>query len=95
MLRLLRSKLEHARVGVADVRLNGSAASHILRSSPGDGGRSACSFNDVDFLFLLKEPEDGNVQGLFDSIRVCFFACLLDCFPVDRRPSLGCDGGGG
>lgn len=77
LLQVVRSRLEQRGVAVRDVRLNGSAASHVLHQDSGLG------YNDLDLIFGVSLPD----QEAFRLVRDVVLDCLLDFLPagVSRR----------
>lgn len=67
----VKSRLEIARIKVKDVRLNGSAASHVLVKDNG------LSYKDLDVIFAVELPSEKE----FQLIRDIVLGSLLDFLP--------------
>lgn len=72
LVQVVRSRLEHRGVAVRDVRLNGSAASHVLHQDSGLG------YKDLDLIFGVSLPD----QEAFRLVRDVVLDCLLDFLPA-------------
>lgn len=99
IVKVVRRRLEEKSIGVRDVRLNGSAASHVLHQDSGLG------YKDLDLIFCadLRGEEE------FQTVKDVVLDCLLDFLPegvnkekitpltlkVKPPDGLGHSGGGG
>ncbi|KAM4048018.1 terminal nucleotidyltransferase 5B [Anomaloglossus baeobatrachus] len=72
LVQVVRSRLEQTGILVHNVKLNGSAASHVLHEDSGLG------YKDLDLIFLvdLKGPD------AFQVVKTAVLDCLLDFLPV-------------
>ncbi|XP_051844051.1 terminal nucleotidyltransferase 5B [Antechinus flavipes] len=68
----VRSRLEQLKVHVHSVRLNGSAASHVLHQDNGLG------YKDVDLIFRVDLQD----EAAFQLVRDVVLDCLLDLLPA-------------
>uniref|UniRef100_H3D951 polynucleotide adenylyltransferase n=1 Tax=Tetraodon nigroviridis TaxID=99883 RepID=H3D951_TETNG len=71
IVQVVRARLEERGVAVRDVRLNGSAASHVLHQDSGLG------YKDLDLIFGLSLSDD----GAFRLVKDVVLDCLLDFLP--------------
>lgn len=71
IVKVVRSRLEEKCIGVRDVRLNGSAASHILHQDSGLG------YKDLDLIFCA----DLKGEAEFQTVKDVVLDCLLDFLP--------------
>ncbi|XP_043861248.1 terminal nucleotidyltransferase 5A [Dromiciops gliroides] len=71
IVKVVRSRLEEKRIGVRDVRLNGSAASHVLHQDSGLG------YKDLDLIFCA----DLQGEEEFQTVKDVVLDCLLDFLP--------------
>eukprot|EP00047_Mylnosiga_fluctuans_P022520 m.121280 g.121280 ORF g.121280 m.121280 type:complete len:595 (+) comp9293_c0_seq2:2302-4086(+) len=78
----IRDRIINKGVSVADVRLNGSAASFVVA----DSGTEI--YNDLDFLFLIDGHGVDNVHDMLEVIREAFFECLREQVPEESRLAL-------
>ncbi|XP_004673703.1 PREDICTED: protein FAM46A isoform X1 [Condylura cristata] len=71
IVKVVRRRLADKRIGVRDVRLNGSAASHVLHQDSGLG------YKDLDLIFCadLRGEEE------FQTVKDVVLDCLLDFLP--------------
>ncbi|XP_012887735.1 PREDICTED: protein FAM46A [Dipodomys ordii] len=71
IVKVVRRRLAERRIGVRDVRLNGSAASHVLHQDSGLG------YKDLDLIFCadLRGEEE------FQTVKDAVLDCLLDFLP--------------
>lgn len=71
IVKVVRRRLEEKGIGVRDVRLNGSAASHVLHQDSGLG------YKDLDLIFCadLRGEEE------FQTVKDVVLDCLLDFLP--------------
>lgn len=71
IVKVVRRRLEEKSIGVRDVRLNGSAASHVLHQDSGLG------YKDLDLIFCadLRGEEE------FQTVKDVVLDCLLDFLP--------------
>lgn len=71
IVKVVRRRLAEKRIGVRDVRLNGSAASHVLHQDSGLG------YKDLDLIFCadLRGEEE------FQTVKDVVLDCLLDFLP--------------
>ncbi|XP_068793731.1 terminal nucleotidyltransferase 5A isoform X1 [Struthio camelus] len=71
IVKVVRSRLELRGIGVRDVRLNGSAASHVLHQHSGLG------YKDLDLIFCA----DLKGEAEFQTVKDVVLDCLLDFLP--------------
>ncbi|KAF3833613.1 hypothetical protein F7725_024817 [Dissostichus mawsoni] len=71
IVQVVRARLEERGVGVRDVKLNGSAASHVLHEDNGLG------YKDLDLIFGLKLTDDKTFRVVKDVV----LDCLVDFLP--------------
>lgn len=71
IVKVVRSRLEEKCIGVRDVRLNGSAASHVLHQDSGLG------YKDLDLIFCA----DLKGEAEFQTVKDVVLDCLLDFLP--------------
>ncbi|MEE6476406.1 hypothetical protein FKM82_011062 [Ascaphus truei] len=71
IVKVVRSRLEDRKINVRDVRLNGSAASHILHEDSGLG------YKDLDLIFRV----DLKGEAEFQTVKDVVLDCLLDFLP--------------
>lgn len=71
IVKVVRSRLEEQGIGVRDVRLNGSAASHVLHQDSGLG------YKDLDLIFCADLKGETEFQRVKDVV----LDCLLDFLP--------------
>uniref|UniRef100_A0A8C9SVN7 polynucleotide adenylyltransferase n=1 Tax=Scleropages formosus TaxID=113540 RepID=A0A8C9SVN7_SCLFO len=71
IVRAVRSRMEERRVAVREVRLNGSAASHVLHEDSGMG------YKDLDLIFCA----DLRGEAEFKTVKDLVLDCLLDFLP--------------
>lgn len=71
IVKVVRRRLAEKHIGVRDVRLNGSAASHVLHQDSGLG------YKDLDLIFCadLRGEEE------FQTVKDVVLDCLLDFLP--------------
>ena len=72
IVKVVRRRLEEKGIGVRDVRLNGSAASHVLHQDSGLG------YKDLDLVFQM----DLRSEVSFQLTKAVVLACLLDFLPA-------------
>uniref|UniRef100_A0A8C8CE56 Terminal nucleotidyltransferase 5B n=1 Tax=Oncorhynchus tshawytscha TaxID=74940 RepID=A0A8C8CE56_ONCTS len=72
---VVRARLEERGVSVRDVRLNGSAASHVLYQDTGMG------YKDLDLIFVVSLKDD----QAFRLVKDVVMDCLLDFLPAGVR----------
>ncbi|XP_028936688.1 terminal nucleotidyltransferase 5B [Ornithorhynchus anatinus] len=72
VVQVVRSRLEQRGVPVHNVRLNGSAASHVLHQDSGLG------YKDLDLIFAVDLPG----EDTFQLVRDVVLDCLLDFLPA-------------
>ncbi|KAJ8289325.1 hypothetical protein COCON_G00019840 [Conger conger] len=72
IVQAVRAQLEQRGVAVRDVRLNGSAASHVLHQDTGLG------YKDLDLIFGVSLGD----ERAFRLVRDGVLACLRDCLPA-------------
>ena len=77
----LHNRLLQHNVPLREVRLNGSAASHVVS----DKEEEESMYNDLDFVFLLDSPTHGDVDNMFELVRLSFLECLLELVPQGLR----------
>lgn len=71
IVKVVRCRLEEKNIHVRDVRLNGSAASHILHEDSGLG------YKDLDLIFCV----DLKGEAEFQTVKDVVLDCLLDFLP--------------
>lgn len=71
IVKVVRRRLADKRIGVRDVRLNGSAASHVLHQDSGLG------YKDLDLIFCA----DLRGEQEFQTVKDVVLDCLLDFLP--------------
>ncbi|XP_063055115.1 terminal nucleotidyltransferase 5ba [Engraulis encrasicolus] len=71
IVQVVRERLEERGVAVRNVRLNGSAASHVLHQDTGLG------YKDLDLIFGVSLPDD----QAFRLVKDVVLDCLLDFLP--------------
>lgn len=71
IVKAVRSRLEQSKIRVRDVRLNGSAASHVLHEDSGLG------YKDLDLIFCAELKGEREFQTVKDIV----LDCLLDFLP--------------
>ncbi|XP_043930022.1 terminal nucleotidyltransferase 5A [Protopterus annectens] len=71
IVKVVRSRLEERNINVRDVRLNGSAASHVLHEDSGLG------YKDLDLIFCAELKREAEFQTVKDVV----LDCLLDFLP--------------
>ncbi|XP_043847049.1 terminal nucleotidyltransferase 5B [Dromiciops gliroides] len=72
IVQVVQSRLEQLRVPIHSIRLNGSAASHVLHQDNGLG------YKDVDLIFRVDLQD----EAAFQLVRDTVLACLLDLLPA-------------
>ncbi|KAG5271752.1 hypothetical protein AALO_G00183640 [Alosa alosa] len=72
IVKVVRSRMEERNIHVRDVRLNGSAASHVLHEDTGLG------YKDLDLIFCADLKSETEFQMVKDIV----LDCLLDFLPV-------------
>lgn len=71
IVKVVRSRMEERMINVRDVRLNGSAASHVLHEDSGLG------YKDLDLIFCA----DLKGEAEFQIVKEIVLDCLLDFLP--------------
>ncbi|MBN3279583.1 TET5A nucleotidyltransferase, partial [Polyodon spathula] len=71
IVKVVRSRLEEYKINVRGVRLNGSAASHVLHEDSGLG------YKDLDLIFCV----DLKGEAEFRTVKDIVLDCLLDFLP--------------
>lgn len=71
IVKVVRSRMEERMINVRDVRLNGSAASHVLHEDTGLG------YKDLDLIFCADLKSETEFQIVKDIV----LDCLLDFLP--------------
>ncbi|XP_048880649.1 terminal nucleotidyltransferase 5A [Brienomyrus brachyistius] len=71
IVKKVRSRMEDKKISVRDVRLNGSAASHVLHEDSGLG------YKDLDLIFCADLKGEAEFQVIKDIV----LDCLLDFLP--------------
>jgi len=71
IVKVVRSRLEEKGIGLRDVRLNGSAASHVLHQDSGLG------YKDLALIFCA----DLKGEAEFQTVKDVVLDCLLDFLP--------------
>lgn len=99
IVKVVRSRLEEKGIGLRDVRLNGSAASHVLHQDSGLG------YKDLDLIFCADLKGEAEFQTVKDVVLDCLLDFLPEgvnkekitpltlkvksCCPAPRRPERG------
>lgn len=78
IVKVVRSRMEEKRIHVRDVRLNGSAASHILHDDSGLG------FKDLDLIFCADLKGESEFQTVKDIVLDCLLDFLPDCVNKEK-----------
>ncbi|KAJ8354073.1 hypothetical protein SKAU_G00216400 [Synaphobranchus kaupii] len=71
IVKVVRSRMDEKQITVRDVRLNGSAASHVLHEDSGLG------YKDLDLIFCA----DLKGEAEFQTVKDIVLDCLLDFLP--------------
>lgn len=71
IVKAVRSRMEERKIPVQEVRLNGSAASHVLHEDSGLG------YKDLDLIFCANLKEEAE----FQTVKNIVLDCLLDFLP--------------
>lgn len=81
LVQVVRAKLEKVDINVADIRLNGGAASYVLSSS-------APLYNDLDLIFTVDLSSHKN----YDKVKQAVLSSLLEFMPdkVNRQRITSC-----
>lgn len=78
IVKVVRSRMEEKQIHVRDVRLNGSAASHILHEDSGLG------FKDLDLIFCADMKGESDFQTVKDIVLDCLLDFLPDCVNKEK-----------
>lgn len=78
IVKVVRSRMEEKRIHVRDVRLNGSAASHILHDDSGLG------YKDLDLIFCADMKGENDFQTVKDIVLDCLLDFLPDCVNKEK-----------
>lgn len=78
IVKAVRSRMEERQIHVRDVRLNGSAASHILHEDSGLG------YKDLDIIFCADMKGERDFQVVKDIVLDCLLDFLPDCVNKKR-----------
>lgn len=78
IVKVVRSRMEEKQIHVRDVRLNGSAASHILH------GDSGLGFKDLDLIFCADMKGESDFQIVKDIVLDCLLDFLPDCVNKEK-----------
>lgn len=78
IVKAVRTRMEERMIHVRDVRLNGSAASHILHEDSGLG------FKDLDLIFCADMKGESEFQTVKDIVLDCLLDYLPDCVNKDK-----------
>lgn len=78
IVQVVRSRMEEKHIHVRDVRLNGSAASHILHEDSGLG------FKDLDLIFCADMKGESDFQTVKDIVLDCLLDFLPDCVNKEK-----------
>ncbi|XP_066914011.1 terminal nucleotidyltransferase 5A-like [Clytia hemisphaerica] len=75
-IKLLIAKLTESNISIADYRVNGGAASHVLNLKQDEDNQDN-SYNDLDLIFNVSIPSD----SCFTQIKDCVLNTLMEFFP--------------
>ncbi|KAJ3597366.1 hypothetical protein NHX12_000894 [Muraenolepis orangiensis] len=78
IVKVVRSRMEERHIHVRDVRLNGSAASHVLHEDSGLG------YKDLDLIFCADMKGENDFQIVKDIVLDCLLDFLPDCVNKER-----------
>lgn len=78
IVKVVRSRMEEKQIHVRDVRLNGSAASHILHEDSGLG------YKDLDLIFCANMKGESDFQTVKDIVLDCLLDFLPDCVNKEK-----------
>ncbi|KAM7420262.1 hypothetical protein PAMA_014797 [Pampus argenteus] len=78
IVKVVRSRMEEKQIHVRDVRLNGSAASHILHEDSGLG------YKDLDLIFCADMKGESDFQTVKDIVLHCLLDFLPDCVNKEK-----------
>ena len=78
IVKVVRSRMEEKHIHVRDVRLNGSAASHVLHEDSGLG------YKDLDLIFCADMKGESDFQIVKDIVLDCLLDFLPDCVNKER-----------
>uniref|UniRef100_A0A1A7XD01 polynucleotide adenylyltransferase n=2 Tax=Iconisemion striatum TaxID=60296 RepID=A0A1A7XD01_9TELE len=78
IVKVVRTRMEEKQIHVRDVRLNGSAASHILHEDSGLG------FKDLDLIFCADMKGESEFQTVKDIVLDCLLDFLPDCVNKEK-----------
>lgn len=78
IVKVVRSRMEEKHIHVRDVRLNGSAASHVLHEDSGLG------YKDLDLIFCADMKGERDFQTVKDIVLDCLLDFLPDCVNKEK-----------
>ncbi|XP_076006654.1 terminal nucleotidyltransferase 5A [Genypterus blacodes] len=78
IVKVVRSRMEEKQIHVRDVRLNGSAASHVLHEDSGLG------YKDLDLIFCADMKGESDFQTVKDIVLDCLLDFLPDCVNKEK-----------
>ncbi|XP_015243906.1 PREDICTED: protein FAM46A [Cyprinodon variegatus] len=78
IVKVVRSRMEEKQIHVRDVRLNGSAASHVLHEDSGLG------YKDLDLIFCAEMKGESEFQTVKDIVLDCLLDFLPDCVNKEK-----------
>lgn len=78
IVKVVRSRMEEKHIHVREVRLNGSAASHVLHEDSGLG------YKDLDLIFCADMKGESDFQTVKDIVLDCLLDFLPDCVNKEK-----------
>ncbi|XP_062256114.1 terminal nucleotidyltransferase 5A [Platichthys flesus] len=78
IVKVVRRRMEEKHIHVRDVRLNGSAASHVLHEDSGLG------YKDLDLIFCADMKGESDFQTVKDIVLDCLLDFLPDCVNKEK-----------
>lgn len=78
IVKVVRSRMEEKHIHVREVRLNGSAASHVLHEDSGLG------YKDLDLIFCADMKGESDFQIVKDIVLDCLLDFLPDCVNKEK-----------
>lgn len=78
IVKVVRSRMEEKHIHVRDVRLNGSAASHVLHEDSGLG------YKDLDLIFCADMKGESDFQTVKDIVLDCLLDFLPNCVNKEK-----------
>lgn len=78
IVKVVRSRMEEKHIHVREVRLNGSAASHVLHEGSGLG------YKDLDLIFCADMKGESDFQTVKDIVLDCLLDFLPDCVNKEK-----------